>query len=97
MSLFNDEQLDYMKSLSEMAPATKCWCGWYPVGECYNCTRDPRVSGKTCADKLALRCHECGSTPSVPEWPVFHYSGCSCIRPIVEAALIPAIPQEHVG
>lgn len=82
MSLFNEHQQDYMASLNRMEPGKKCWCGWYPVGECYNCKRDPRVSDKTCADKLALRCPECGNTPSVPEWPVFHSIKCSRVKPI---------------
>lgn len=83
--MFNDEQRAYMASLDAMPAETKCWCGWYPAGECYNCKRDNRVAGKTCADKLALRCPECGNTPSVPTWPVFHTVKCSRVRPIAEA------------
>lgn len=82
MSLFNSEQLDYMASLNRMPAETKCWCGWYPFGECYNCKQDVRVSQKTCADKMALACPECGNTPSVPEWPVFHLKNCSRVQPI---------------
>lgn len=85
-TMFNDEQNAYMDSLAEMPPETRCWCGWYAKGDCYNCKRDPRVADKSCADKLALRCSECGNTPSVPEWPVFHTRTCSRVRPIEEAA-----------
>jgi hypothetical protein len=83
-TLFNDEQNAHMDALAAMPPETRCWCGWDEKGKCYNCTRDPRVSDKTCADKLTLRCEECGNTPSLPTWPVFHGRYCSKAQPISE-------------
>lgn len=74
--MFNDEQRAYMEELDRIPLQKKCWCGWDMAGECYNCKRDDRLKDKTCADKMALACPECGSTPSVPEWPVFHLRYC---------------------
>jgi hypothetical protein len=45
--VFNRDQRDYMRSLDEMPPETKCYCGWYALGSCPHCPKD-----KTCADKL---------------------------------------------
>lgn len=49
---FNEDQNDYMRQIEAMPPETRCWCGWYPFGQCSNpsCPKD-----KTCADKLAQR------------------------------------------
>lgn len=77
MSLFNSEQRAYMEYLHRTPPEERCWCGWYLKGECYNCTRDTRIAYKTCADKMAMRCEECGSTPNLPEQPVYYYGNCS--------------------
>lgn len=73
MSYFNEEQQDYMRSLAAMPLETKCWCGWYRLGECPNgCPKD-----KTCADKMATACPECGSTKGLPNLPLYHRRGCS--------------------
>ncbi len=29
MSMFNDEQHDYMRYLAPLPTAKKCWCAWY--------------------------------------------------------------------
>ena len=50
--MFNRHQKEYMKYLSELPPESRCWCGWYPIGECNGggfCPTD-----KTCADKMAV-------------------------------------------
>jgi hypothetical protein len=53
MSLYdhylNDDQLDHVRSLSQIPPEQRCWCGWFKLGECPTCER-----GKTCADKLEM-------------------------------------------
>lgn len=73
MSMFNSDQLDYMRSLDRMEPASKCWCGWYPLGECPHCP-----PGKSAADKIAAWCPECHGEPS-PDLsrPIIHRRGCS--------------------
>lgn len=48
--MYNEDQLDYMSYLATIPPEKKCWCGWYPLGECYHCRQSH--PGKTCADKL---------------------------------------------
>lgn len=75
MSLFNDDQLDYMRSLEEMPPETKCWCGWYRLGECPNCKT--YAPGKTCADKIAVRCPECRNDPGPNGGTITHTIRCS--------------------
>lgn len=62
MSSFNSEQQSYMNYLASLPPETRCWCGWYKVGECYNCKRDGH-EGKTRVDRLALACPECTADP----------------------------------
>jgi len=49
MSYFNEDQEDYMRSLAKIPPEKKCYCGWYPLGECGN----PRCqNGKSNADRI---------------------------------------------
>lgn len=73
MSYFNEDQQDYMRSLASIPLNTKCWCGWYMLGECPNgCPTD-----KTCADKMATKCPECGDTKLFPDSPESHYVNCS--------------------
>ncbi len=55
---FNQDQLDHMRSLSAMDPATKCWCGWFPVGQCRTCPKD-----KSAADKIEAWCPSCNNAP----------------------------------
>jgi len=65
-----------MNSLSEMPAETKCWCGWYALGKCPNgCPTD-----KTCKDKMATACPECGSTKGLPHLPLYHRIRCSKIK-----------------
>lgn len=73
MSYFNSEQEDYIRSLNSMPPETRCWCGWYALGKCYNnCPKD-----KTLADKMKTACPECGNTKSTPSsLKVTHRYGC---------------------
>lgn len=71
--MFNKEQQSYMNYLARTAPEKKCWCGWYRLGECPNCP-----PGKSSADKIAVWCPECRSSPS-PDLsrPITHSIGCS--------------------
>ncbi len=72
MSAFNEHQEDYMKSLREIPPALRCWCGWYKLGECPNCKTE-----KTCADKMAVMCPECDNHPGPNGEPITHRYYCS--------------------
>lgn len=75
MSL-NVHQKDYCRHLGTLKPEDKCWCGWFPKAECWSgCEKHGK--GLTCADKLALACPECGSTPWSPDQPVTHQFKCS--------------------
>lgn len=47
--MFNSEQNSYMDWLATQPPESLCYCGWYKLGECYNCRKDH--PGKTNADK----------------------------------------------
>lgn len=71
--MFNSDQRDYMASLAKMDPATKCWCGWFPLSEC-RCERD--TQGKTSADRIAAACPSCGNDPFAPGRPVVHTIKC---------------------
>ena len=71
MSYFNDEQRDHMRSLEEIPPAERCWCGWYRLGQCRNCP-----ASATCADKLAARCPQCRNAPSKPGGTLVHLVTC---------------------
>jgi hypothetical protein len=70
---FNEDQQAYIEYLATIPPEQKCWCGWYKVNECPHCP-----SGKTSADKIAVRCPECHNDPG-PEGdrPIIHRKGCS--------------------
>lgn len=72
MSMFNADQRDYMADLAAMPPATKCWCGWYPIGECPHCP-----PGKSAADKVAVWCPDCHNDPGPGgDRPIVHRVGC---------------------
>ena len=71
MSMFNEEQRDYMRYLSTVDPANLCWCGWFHYGECPHCQL-----GVTAADKLKVRCGECGNSPIGPGGRLIHIIGC---------------------
>jgi hypothetical protein len=72
--MFNDDQRDYMRSLSTMPPAAKCYCGWYPVGECPNCP-----PGLSVVDRTARECPECHNYPPAKylDHPITHNIRCS--------------------
>lgn len=70
MSMFNDDQRDYMRSLATIPPEHRCWCGWYKLGECYGGCNN-RHPGRTRADFLAVACPECRTLPP------HHVLGCS--------------------
>lgn len=74
--MFNEYQKDYMRELSEMKPESKCWCGWYPKGQCEaGCPPD-----KTSADKISAWCKECHSAPSdYGKGEITHRIGCPTI------------------
>lgn len=59
--MFNEHQRGHMAYLATIPPEAKCWCGWYPLGECYHCNRE--MPGKTSADKMAVWCPECRTVP----------------------------------
>lgn len=71
---FNDDQIDYIKSLARIADDKRCYCAWFPLGECPHCP-----PGKTLADRLKLQCSSCGSYPpaALPDQPVAHRIGCT--------------------
>lgn len=72
MSYFNDDQLDYMRDLASMSADSKCWCGWFAVGQCHSCPADV-----TAADKLRARCDGCHNDPG-PDYgrSITHRIGC---------------------
>ena len=70
----NSDQRDYVESLATMRPEDKCWCAWYPKGECHSCPPDLSL-----ADRLKVSCPECRNYPraSNPTEPFVHIKGCS--------------------
>lgn len=73
MSYFNSDQRSYMRSLDDMLPESKCWCGWYPLGKCQDCPPD-----KSAADKIAAWCPECHDDPGPKgDRAITHRIGCS--------------------
>lgn len=70
--MYNKDQLDHMKYLRSIPLEDKCWCGWYLHGECWNgCPDDV-----TCADKMKLKCEDCGNTPYRPGMKLVHIINC---------------------
>ena len=72
MSYFNADQESYMRYLDSISPEKKCWCGWYGIGQCLNCK-----TTRTCADKLAERCTECGNDGGPEKKTITHIITCS--------------------
>jgi hypothetical protein len=74
MSLFNEDQQDYMRSLAKIPTTERCWCGWYSLGECPNCPRH-----LTCADKITRQCPYCHNEPDRrdPDGPITHNIRCA--------------------
>lgn len=75
--MFNDDQKDYMESLSRTPAEEKCWCGWYRVAGsgvpvCPHCP-----PGATAADRAKVQCPECRSFPGAPGLPLHHIITCS--------------------
>ena len=73
MSLFNEDQQDYMASLAKIPVTERCWCGWYSLGYCPNCP--PHL---TCADKIARQCPYCRNEPDRrdPDGKITHNIRC---------------------
>ena len=72
MSLFNDEQIAHMEYLGRIHPEKKCWCGWYPIGQCHSCPPN-----KTNADKQKVWCPECHNDPGPHGGTkITHCKGC---------------------
>lgn len=73
MSFLNSEQQEYAEALGRTDPARRCWCGWYQLGQCPHCP-----TGKTCADKIAVRCPLCLNAPPADGGrPNVHVKGCT--------------------
>ncbi len=71
--MFNSEQRAEMQALDLMPTNQRCWCGWFTLGSCYSCPPN-----KTCADKIASSCLECGADPGANgTHPTLHRIGCS--------------------
>jgi hypothetical protein len=71
--MFNTYQQEYIGYLATLTAESKCWCGWYRLGECPHCP-----FGKTAADKIAMWCSECHNAPSPDgEQPIIHNVTCS--------------------
>jgi hypothetical protein len=47
-----------MAYLSALSPAAKCYCAWFPKGECHSCP--PHLS---VADRIPLECPACHNYP----------------------------------
>jgi len=75
---FNDDQLDYMRSLAKIPDEQLSWCGWGRIGPdcCCNPECEGKTAGKTLADKKAVWCPECHNWPRNGE-PITHRRGCS--------------------
>lgn len=72
MSYFNRDQQDYMDDLAKRAPETKCWCGWFPLGECHSCP-----ANKTLADRKKVACPGCNNAPAnFGAGEITHRIGC---------------------
>ena len=69
MTVLNEDQVDYMRSLGKIPPEEKCWCGWFRLDECNKC--NVNHPGKTRANFLAQACPECFTLPPT------HVKGCS--------------------
>jgi hypothetical protein len=77
---FNSDQVDYMRSLGEIPPESKCWCGWYSLGECPHCP-----AGYSSADKIKAWCPECHNDPGPKcDRPITHRIGCSFRTPAIK-------------
>lgn len=72
---FNDDQIDYMRSMAKRPPDARCWCAWYPLGECPHCPPD-----KTLADRLKVQCPDirCQNYPDAndPTGKITHNIAC---------------------
>lgn len=72
--MFNDDQLDYMHSLSKIPLAEKCYCAWFRLGTCPHCP--PGVSA---ADRATVECVGCNNYPPATKLdaPIVHRIGCN--------------------
>lgn len=73
---FNDDQLDYMRSLAKIPDDQLSWCGWGRVGPDCCCNPDchGKKTGATLADKKAVWCPECHNEPR--DGVITHRKGC---------------------
>jgi hypothetical protein len=73
---FNDDQLDYMRSLAAIPPAEKCYCAWFRLGECPNCP-----PGLSAGDRVKLECRGCGNYPPREDLgaSIVHRIGCKIV------------------
>ncbi len=73
---FNDDQLDYIRSLAKIPNDELGWCGWGRVGpDCCMNPGCPGKNGKTLADKMKVWCPECQNAPW-PDGTIVHRKGC---------------------
>lgn len=76
---FNNEQLDYMRSLAKIPPEKLSWCGWGRAGDPFCCGNPDCIGkkeGKTLADKMKVWCQECQNAPW-PDGTITHVITCS--------------------
>jgi len=74
MSYFNKDQEAYIDSLAKMPPESRCYCGWFPKGECHTCPKD-----LTLAEKMARWCIHCHNAPPAHDLnaPIIHNIRCT--------------------
>ena len=75
-AMFNQDQIDHMKSLAKTPPEKRCYCGWSHIDEQPPCPRCPL--GPTLATRFALMCPHCHSAPPAADLtaPIIHTSRC---------------------
>lgn len=74
MSL-NAEQSDHLDYLSSLNPADRCYCGWNPVNDCWDCPK-----GASLAQRLKVQCPDprCRNYPYLGGKPtITHNIKCS--------------------
>ena len=73
MSMFNEDQQDYMRSLRDIPPDQKCWCAWFRIGECPHCPE-----GMTAEMRAKVECPDCHNYPDArtPDKPATHQRNC---------------------
>lgn len=69
--MLNEHQMAEVRYLNSLPPESKCWCGWYRVGECPKCNPTD-----TEADRALVTCPDCGNHPRAPGEKLIHRYGC---------------------